>query len=222
MTHHQRTLGLFVLVLGGVLAPPSVAIACAEPVVIAAVPVEFGINQLEFPTHMRFYTQYETKVPTGVIPGPRVLDTVFTPNGLPQTVRSNATSDPNFRPFVDLLTNDRPDQIEFTYEPPSSQFGAAFFFGPPDTSTFFVDWKAFVVTGLSYSLREYSFDTSRQLELPGVGVLHPVVLRGLFEVEGTPIEGNPVPEPASMLLSAFGLACVLRRKDTWKNFLPQQ
>jgi hypothetical protein len=212
MIHHQRTLGVFVLVLGGLVTFMSAAPAWAEPVVIAAVAVEFGIPQLEFPTHIRFYTQYETQTPTGLKPRPRVLDTVFIPDGLPQTVRATAASDVDFGPFVDLLTNDRPDKIEFTYETPSKQFGESFAFGPLDTNAFSVDWDAFVVTAFSYTLFEYSFDTSRSQEVPGIGVLHPVELRGLFQVEGSPVQGSPVPEPSSILLSGLGLACVVRRK----------
>jgi hypothetical protein len=131
---------------------------------------------------------------------------MFTPDQLPRTIRSTAASDADFSAFVNLLTNDRPDQIAFTYEPPSSQFGFSFAFAPLDTSTFSVDWDAFAVTAFSYTLFEYSFDTSRRLEIPGAGVLHPVVLRGLFEVEGIPVQGSQVPEPSSMVLSALGVA----------------
>jgi hypothetical protein len=211
--HSDRHPTSWLVLLGFVFASAFSSDAMADPITIASTRVEFGIFQVEFPTQVRFYTKYQdTPAPGGLIPGPRVLDTVFARDTIPRTVRATATSDGDFRSFTRLLTNNQPDQIEFTYEPPSDRFGESFAFVPLDTNVFSVDWERFTVTSLSYTLDEFSFDTSRPFEIPGVGVLFPVVLSGVFEVQGT-----PVPEPSSVLLVGLAGASIAARAHRRKR-----
>jgi hypothetical protein len=217
MPHNPGTwrLAIPVFAIAALVAPAFSTDGLAEPITIASTPVEFGIYQQNFPSHLRFYVKYEdTQGPGGAVPGPQVLNTVFTPGGIPATVRATAASDVQFGPFVSLLTNDRPDQIEFTYEPPDSRFGGAFAFVPKDTTIFPIDWDLFTVTSLSFTLNEFSFDRTRPLELPGAGVLFPVVVRGVFEVHGTP---SPVPEPSTMILVGLGAAGLIGRKVRYRG-----
>jgi hypothetical protein len=169
--------------------------------------------QQEFPTQLEFFVKYQDVFTShGTVPGPRVLDTVFTPDNIPRTVHSDAQSDTQFNPFVALLTNGRPDQIEFTYVPPSSRFGASFAFVPKDTTLFPIDWQLFRVTSLSFTQNSFFFDRTRPFNLPGVGVLFPVEVAGVFEVHGVR-SVSATPEPPAGILVALGATLLV----WWKS-----
>lgn len=210
MAINRRILSIVLLAGTVLVGPRAAAPVSAEPVRLVSVPVEFGIYQLDFPESLLFYVTYEETGPLGPIPGPRVLDTVLTPGAIPQTVTATAQSDPDFGEFVGLMTNGHPERIRFTYEPPTTLFGKSFAFSPLDANVMFVDWDAYRVTSLSYRLFEYSFDLTRPFHIQHVGILYPVVTRGVFEVHA-----EPVPEPSSLALVLIGAAGIARRR--WRS-----